>query len=164
VYLCAGVEADAAPPATPQPRLIRSGARRTVYSLAGDFEMDLPTFHCDTCNTDICPRAEQVGCFEVQMEPPNSKRIYWVDIRLLEEQKHLSLRKTTFSGAWPRDEASLRCLNLRARARMGKAEGVWLAEWTLPCSLSRSTSTKSMPGGASLLRAVCAEIACLRAG
>jgi hypothetical protein len=90
--------------------------------------MDLPTFHCDTCNTDICPRAEQVGCFEVQMEPPNSKRIYWVDIRLLEEQKHLSLRKTTFSGAWPRDEASLRCLNLRARARMGKAEGVWLAD------------------------------------
>lgn len=96
----AGAEVGAAPPGTPLPERSSSGVTRTVYALEGDLEVELPKFTCHKCGKISIPRAEHVGFFEVQMEPPNTKRIYWVDIRLLEQQKYLSLRKMSFSGAW----------------------------------------------------------------
>lgn len=100
---CAGAsDGSAVPPLTPPPE--RTGGldgTHTMYSLTGDFELVLPRYRCHTCDKEILPRAEYVGCFEVQMQPPNGQRIYWVDTRLLEEQKYLSLRSLSFSGASP---------------------------------------------------------------
>jgi hypothetical protein len=98
----------AQPPQPPreQPSPLRSLPRRLpgvgeavrCITLAGDFVLRVHEYHCDTCEQTFKPLATLAGCFPVCLTPP-AGQVVWIEIRLLNVQKHLTSRGATFSGA-----------------------------------------------------------------
>jgi hypothetical protein len=79
------------PPQPPreEPSPLRSLPRRLpgvgeavrCITLAGDFELRVHEYHCDTCEQTFKPLATLAGCFPVCLTPP-AGQVVWIEIRL----------------------------------------------------------------------------------